>query len=179
MLVFSRLFSGKPRLSALVVLTTMFGYSVAPGSHFVVADFLSSSAGTACFAVAASCVNQILERDLDSKMVRTRCRPLPMRTLSVNQAAGMRVVFCFYPTHILWWAALCLGSTVAGVTLLSWSPVCLALGLSNVVLYGFVYTPLKQRTTLNTPIGAIVGAIPPAIGYLAGGGGWDLGLAGQ
>ncbi len=70
-----------------MVLTTMFGYSVAPGP-FVLADFLSSSAGTACFAVAASCVNQIVERDLDAKMVRTRCRPLPMRTLSVAQASG-------------------------------------------------------------------------------------------
>ncbi len=68
---------------------------------------------------------------------------------------------------------------MAGTALLSWSPIGLALGLSNVVLYGFVYTPLKQRTTLNTPIGAIVGAIPPAIGYLAGGGGLDFGLAGM
>jgi heme O synthase-like polyprenyltransferase len=65
----------------------MFGYSVAPG-EFVLADFLASGAGTACFAVAASCVNQILERDLDAKMMRTRGRPLPMKTLSVNQAIG-------------------------------------------------------------------------------------------
>jgi protoheme IX farnesyltransferase len=76
-------------------------------------------------------------------------------------------------------SGLCVGATLAGTALLSSHPVGLALGLSNVVLYGFVYTPLKQRTTLNTPIGAIVGAIPPAIGYLVGGGGVDLGLAGD
>jgi protoheme IX farnesyltransferase len=130
-----------------VVLTTMFGYSVAPGA-FVVSHFVTSAAGTACFAVAASCINQILERDLDAKMVRTRSRPLPMKTLRVSEAVGLGV-----------------GATVLGTVLLSWHPVCLALGLSNVLLYGFVYTPLKQRTTLNTPIGAIVGAIPPVRYY--------------
>ncbi len=138
----------------------MFGYCVAPGP-FVLATFLGSAGGTAMFAVAASCVNQIAERDLDAKMVRTRSRPLPSGGLSVAQAAG-----------------LCAATTAGGALLLGASSpaACVALGLANVVLYGFVYTPLKQRTTLNTPIGALVGAIPPVIGWVAGGGGADLGL---
>ncbi len=145
-----------------MVLTTMFGYCVAPGP-FVLPTFLGSAAGTALFAVSASCINQIAERDLDAKMVRTRGRPLPSGALSMRQAAGLGVA-----------------TALGGVALLGASspPACVALGLANVLLYGFVYTPLKQRTTLNTPVGALVGAIPPVIGWVAGGGGADLGMLG-
>lgn len=142
---------GKPRLSSLVVLTTMFGYSVAPGA-FDWISFSGSSLGTASLAVSAAAFNQYLERHLDAKMVRTRSRPLPAGILSPNTALLFAVSSSAFGLGLL--ALTCpLGSTL--------------LGAVNVALYAGVYTPMKLRSPLNTPLGAIVGAIPPMIGWVA------------
>ena len=157
---------GKARLSALVVVTTLAGYLMAarpvPGWGHLAATML----GTALCAFGANGFNQVLERDRDALMVRTRERPLPSGRVGVRAAA-------------LWSGAVVLQG--AGLLLALVNAAAAALALGTVVLYVLVYTPLKPRSTLNTLAGAICGAIPPLIGWSAvtggvQGGGWWLAL---
>ncbi|MBK9305054.1 MAG: protoheme IX farnesyltransferase [bacterium] len=157
---------GKARLSALVVVTTLAGYLMAarplPGWGHLAATLL----GTTLCAFGANGFNQVLERDRDALMVRTRERPLPAGRVGVRAAA-------------LWSGAVVALGT--GLLLALVNATAAALALGTVVLYVLVYTPLKPRSTLNTLAGAICGAIPPLIGWSAvtGGvqsGGWWLAL---
>ena len=157
---------GKARLSALVVVTTLAGYLMAarpvPGWGHLAATML----GTALCAFGANGFNQVLERDRDALMVRTRERPLPSGRVGVRAAA-------------LWSGAVVLLG--AGLLLALVNAAAAALALGTVLLYVLVYTPLKPRSTLNTLAGAICGAIPPLIGWSAvtggvQGGGWWLAL---
>ena len=157
---------GKARLSALVVVTTLAGYLMAarpvPGWGHLAATML----GTALCAFGANGFNQVLERDRDALMVRTRERPLPSGRVGARAAA-------------LWSGAVVLLGT--GLLLALVNAAAAALALGTVLLYVLVYTPLKPRSTLNTLAGAICGAIPPLIGWSAvtggvQGGGWWLAL---
>ena len=161
---------GKARLSALVVVTTLAGYLMAarplPGWGHLAATLL----GTTLCAFGANGFNQVLERDRDALMVRTRERPLPAGRVGVRAAA-------------LWSGAVVALGT--GLLLALVNAAAAALALGTVLLYVLVYTPLKPRSTLNTLAGAICGAIPPLIGWSAvtggvfggdQGGGWWLAL---
>src|SRR5690606_31441189 len=111
-------------------------------------------------AAGAAALNQWLEREHDSRMRRTKDRPLPAGRL--------------HPTD-----ALLIGCTLSlsGVATLALFSNVLAAGISAITIltYVLVYTPLKRVTTLNTLIGAIPGALPPLIGWVAATGGIDLG----
>ncbi|MBJ6748666.1 protoheme IX farnesyltransferase [Geomonas anaerohicana] len=111
-------------------------------------------AGVALLACAASAFNQVLERDLDAIMDRTRLRPLPAGEL--GRTGGLTIA---------------LATLAAGVLLLNvigLLPLCLA--LFTLFWYLLVYTPLKRRTPFALLIGAICGALPPLIGWSAAGG---------
>ncbi len=144
----------KFRLSMLVLWTTATGALLASHLHGGVGwlTLLWTLLGTAMSAAAASVVNQLLEVRRDAAMHRTRRRPLPAGHVSRFSAMMSFLVL-----------------SGAGVGMLA----CLVNGLSAVLagltiaLYGFVYTPLKPLTTLNTFVGAVVGAIPPVIGWVA------------
>ena len=142
----------KPRMNFLVVITTMVGFYMA--SELAVDWLLLAHTvlGTALTAAGASVLNQYIERDYDKLMPRTRNRPLP----------GGRVE----PRHALLFG-VALG--VAGVAYLALAVNVLTavLGAFTLLSYVFVYTPLKRRTTLNTVIGAVPGAIPPMMGFTA------------
>ncbi|GAA0173715.1 acyltransferase [Lithospermum erythrorhizon] len=105
--------------------------------------------------VATSGTGFVFEVKNDSLMKRTRLRPLPSGRMSVPHA----VTF-----------ASTVG--VAGTALLTCEANALAAGLaaSNLILYSFIYTPLKQIHPVNTWVGAIVGAIPPLLGWVAASG---------
>ncbi|XP_062212406.1 protoheme IX farnesyltransferase, mitochondrial-like isoform X4 [Phragmites australis] len=94
----------------------------------------------------------VFEVKNDAKMKRTMRRPLPSGRIS--------------PAHAAMWAT---SVGAAGTALLAWKTNGLAAGLaaSNLVLYAFVYTPLKQIHPVNTWVGAVVGAIPPLLGWVA------------
>lgn len=141
----------KYRLSGLVVFTTSAGYAMA-GPPFDLAVLAPTLAGTFLASASASCFNQIYEIERDGKMRRTMKRPLPAGLVSVPHAL-----------------AFALGSGAAGVGLLATcvNPLTAALGLSNIVLYSAIYTPLKVRSHHNTEVGAIVGALPPLMGWTA------------
>lgn len=144
----------KLKLSSLVVLTTAAGFQLAPhAGDMVLLGW--TSLGVALSSFAANSFNQWIEAPFDSQMGRTRTRPLPSHQLT-----------SFGAFH---WA---LGAALTGVSLLASQvgmvPALLA-GL-NIALYAAVYTPLKRVSIGNTWIGAIVGALPPMIGYIGGGG---------
>jgi protoheme IX farnesyltransferase len=107
--------------------------------------------GTALTSGSATALNQYLEIPFDSQMKRTRNRPL--------------VVGHITPLHAIGFATV---SGITGLTLLSWvNPLTAILGASNLLLYAFIYTPMKRAHIANTWVGAIVGAIPPVMGFTA------------
>jgi len=150
----------RPRMAAMVFFVTMaggvIGHRYAPGTA---SPWLrSAEAGlyltlvTAC----ASILNQVLERDTDALMTRTRRRPL------VTGAIGVRDALFFG-----------LAAGTLGVVGLAWSFQLLSgfLALATLVIYVGVYTPMKRVSTTNTVVGAIPGAAPPLIGFVALAGG--------
>lgn len=149
----------KARLSGMVLVTTLVGYLLA--AFRIDAGVLAATlAGTALTAFGANALNQYRERDVDALMTRTRERPLPAGRRSPEFALVFGV------------GAALLGSFV----LLAFSGLVPALlAASTVLLYVVVYTPLKRRTTVNTLVGAVCGALPPLIGWSAATGGVELG----
>jgi heme o synthase len=142
----------KPRLNLLVVASTLVGYAMAPGEPLGVLAVCGLLLGTGLVAGGASAFNQVLERDLDALMRRTRARPLPDQRLQPLE--GM-----------LFGSAM----TIAGLLLIVASSNLLAatVALATLLSYAVVYTPLKRRTSFATVIGAIPGALPPIIGWAA------------
>jgi len=146
----------KPRVAVLVLFTVAAGFLLAAHATPDLAALMHTLAGTALVAAGASALNQLLERQSDALMRRTENRPLPSGRLHPLE------VFCFG-----------LGMGLAGLIYLALAvrqPVCVLVAGLTFVSYVFLYTPLKRRTTLNTLIGAVPGALPPVIGWTAGGG---------
>lgn len=150
----------KARLAAMVVLTAVVGFLLGARGWSDPAALLWTAAGTALSAFGANILNQLVERDRDRRMLRTRSRPLPSGRVSSGEA--MR-----------WGVA----SSLAGLVILAAAANLLTAGLSllTTVLYVAVYTPLKPRTPLNTVVGAVVGALPPMMGWAAATGRLELG----
>jgi heme o synthase len=142
----------KPRLNVLVVASTLAGYMMAGSEGLGVLRLLGTLLGTGFVAAGASAFNQVLERDLDALMRRTRMRPLPDQRLQ--------------PVEGLVFAA---ASAVSGLSILAAAANLLAAGVAFITLvtYVAVYTPLKRRSSFGTVIGAIPGALPPIIGWAA------------
>jgi heme o synthase len=142
----------KPRLNLLVVASAVAGYVMAGGDAHDVWRMLTIVAGTGLVAGGASAFNQIIEREPDALMQRTRLRPMPDHRLQVREA----VVFA---------CAL----TIAGLSILSFGTNGLSAVVAFVTLatYAVIYTPLKKRSSFSTVIGAIPGALPPVIGWAA------------
>jgi protoheme IX farnesyltransferase len=150
----------KPRITAMVVVTALVGFVTAsPGSPWA-PSMAAALAGTALVAAGASVLNQVMERDTDALMHRTRARPLPAGRLGVVEAR----VF----------GALLSGTGFAVLLRLS-GPLAAAVALATWASYLFVYTPLKRRTPLATLVGAVPGALPPVIGWAAANGRLDPG----
>ena len=143
----------KARLSALVVTTTAAGFIAAGGPIATKLDvFLACTTGTALCASSAAAFNQILEIDRDRKMKRTQQRPLVTGVLTPREATM---------AASLWGLS---GTALLGTFT---DPVTTALGAGNIALYAGLYTYMKPRTIYNTWLGAVVGAIPPVMGWTA------------
>ena len=145
---------GKVRISIVATISMVAGYILADGA--VTWTLLCVTAGVFLLASGSSGLNQIQERDIDATMERTRGRPLPSKRVSLTYAVAVSVMCVVCGTLVvLAWA----GATAAG------------LGLAAVGWYNGVYTPLKRVTAYAAVPGGLVGAIPPVIGWVAGGGG--------
>ena len=142
----------KPRLNLLVVVSAVAGYVMAGGSAHDVWRLLAVVVGTGLVAGGASAFNQVLEREPDTLMMRTRLRPMPDGRLSPRDATLFAAALTAAGLVILALGANLLGAVVAFATMAS---------------YTVVYTPLKMRTSFATVVGAIPGALPPVIGWAA------------
>lgn len=156
----------KPRLSFLIVLTTTAAYSIypvptllltsttaAPSLSTLTLFFLTT--GTFLTCASANSLNMLFEPEHDAKMSRTRNRPLVRKLISSRGALIFAVL-----TGITGTAAI-----YAGV-----NPTTSALAAFNIFLYAGVYTPMKRISVVNTWVGALVGAIPPLMGWTAAAG---------
>jgi protoheme IX farnesyltransferase len=145
----------KPRLNLLVVASTLVGYAMADGEPLGALRIAGLLLGTGLVAGGASAFNQVIERDLDALMRRTRARPIPDQRLQPIEG-------------VLFGSAL----TILGALMIAASSNVLAAGvaLTTLVTYVAVYTPLKRRSSFGTVIGAIPGALPPIIGWAAASG---------
>jgi len=142
----------KPRLSFLVVFSGAFGYLLGIADAFSWTVLGALVVGSFLITGAANIINQVIEKDLDKLMSRTKTRPLPTGKMSVQEA-------------ILFSALLAtVGSMLLGFLV---NPLVAGLSMLSLILYAFVYTPLKQVTPISVFVGAFPGAMPPLIGWAA------------
>ena len=142
----------KPRLLSSVLFSTVVGYILPVDSSGSVFPLLYLLLGTAMVGAGAHTLNQWMELVPDSKMNRTKNRPLPMGSLSRNGALVFGIIISITGISTLW---------------LSLNALTAALGLLTLFSYILVYTPLKKRTIANTWFGGITGALPPVMGWTA------------
>jgi len=142
----------KPRITLLVVLTTLAGFYVGAVGPMDIMLLIHTMVGTAVVVASANTLNQLWERDTDALMERTRNRPLPAGRLDPREALASGIVLLAVGLLQLFIAVNTLTALVAFV---AW------------VVYVFMYTPLKKRTSLSTLVGGVSGALPPVIGWVA------------
>jgi len=150
----------KPRITLLVVLTTLVGFLEGSARPRDIELLLHTLLGTALVAAAASALNQLAERRSDALMRRTMSRPLAAGRMGAAQAAAFGLVLLAAGTAYL---------------VLAVNDLAAALALLTAASYLLAYTPLKKVTSLATVIGAVPGAIPPMIGWAAARGTLDAG----
>lgn len=143
----------KIKISLLATLSTATGYLLATGK--ITIDMLVPAAAVFLLACGSCALNQYQEREIDRWMERTKSRPIPSGRLN--------------PETALW---VSLGLILSGALILYFGAgdLALALGLFAVLWYNLIYTTLKQKMAFAAVPGALVGAIPPALGWVAGGG---------
>ncbi|HMB64974.1 MAG TPA: heme o synthase [Eudoraea sp.] len=140
----------KARLAMSVVFSSIAGYLLGAAQIEITALLLLAFGGY-CMVGASNAFNQVIERDLDALMNRTRNRPIPAGRMSVNTAMAIAVIM-----------------TVLGVvTLYILNPKTAMFGAISIFLYTSVYTPLKTKTPLSVFVGAFPGAIPFMLGWVA------------
>jgi protoheme IX farnesyltransferase len=149
----------KPRVVVMVAVTALVGYYLGAGQSGAYGGLVPTLVGVALAAAGTLALNQVLERDIDARMARTRRRPLPDGRLQPGESLVFGLVTTALGVLLL---LLTVGYPAAAVT------------VATAVLYLGVYTPLKRVTPLATVIGAIPGALPPVAGWVAARG--DLGV---
>lgn len=143
----------KFRVNIIVVLSSILGYLIASqGENIKLSHLLGLFLGGFLTTGAAHAINQILERKHDAKMSRTKDRPLPTNRMSV-----IEVVFYAILMTVL--------GTLSFIFLTNKTAVLLS--VFSLLVYSFIYTPLKRVNSIAVVIGAIPGALPPTIGYVA------------
>jgi protoheme IX farnesyltransferase len=142
----------KPRIAVLVLATVASGALIASRGSIEAWVVLHAVVGTALVAAGSSVWNQLAERTIDARMHRTEFRPLPAGRVAPAEAATLAAALSISGLAYL-------TATVGGPAV--W------LAAASLVLYSFIYTPMKRYTTLNTIVGAIPGALPPVIGWAA------------
>ena len=142
----------KPRITFLILVSTALGFYLGSQGKINSNQFALTIIGTFLLAGGAGAINHFVEKDLDKLMDRTQSRPIPAGIISSKNAL-------FFGVSITIIGFIILAASVNHLTAI--------LGLLTVLLYIFVYTPLKKITWLNTTIGAIPGAMPALGGWAA------------
>jgi len=144
---------GKNRISIPVALTGFLGYYLQRPSFD--AGCLLTIAGIFFLSMGSSAINQIQERKTDALMKRTRNRPIPAGTISLRDAILLAALFSATGSALLWFTG---------------SVLPMLIGIFTLLWYNLVYTPLKKVTAFAVFPGAVIGALPPLIGWTAAGG---------
>lgn len=139
----------KPRLSSLVIFTCALGLFLAPGS-IALWDAVIAIAATSALVGGACIINCVMEKDIDALMERTKNRPLPSGRLSSELALAVGVGLIVVSLASLY---------------IMINQLTAVLGFTAMVAYVFLYTPLKQKTSMALFAGAIPGALPPLMGW--------------
>jgi len=143
----------KLRLTFLVVFSASISFLIAPESQLEInwLSWLKLVIGGFLVTSAANGFNEIIEKDLDKLMKRTADRPLPSGRMTNGQALVLSLLMGIFGTYLL-------GSLNILTGLLS---------VFSILFYAFIYTPLKRKSPIAVFVGAIPGALPPLIGYVA------------
>ena len=142
----------KPRITLMVLISASAGFILGAGGRVSIRELIVAVVGIGLVAGGTSALNQVLERDVDALMRRTRDRPLP--TGGVTPAAG-----ALFSTGVALSGLAVLAVLVNGIT-----AVLAAVALFSYVL---IYTPLKRVSSLSTLVGAVPGALPLMGGWMA------------
>lgn len=154
----------KPGISTFVTVTAAAGYLFGAPNGIELSTLAALLAGTALTAGGSGALNHVWERSPDALMARTRNRPIP----SGRVRAGVALAYGL--------AVLALGLVLLAAFV---NPLTTVLAAVTAVAYVLIYTPLKRRTTYNTLVGAVPGALPALGGFAAatgtlGAGGWTI-----
>jgi protoheme IX farnesyltransferase len=143
----------KLRLTFLVVFSASISFLIASESQMSINwyNWLKLIIGGFLVTSAANGFNEIIEKDLDKLMKRTMDRPLPSGRMTNGQALVLSLIMGISGTYLL-------GSL---------NPATGYLSVFSILFYAFIYTPLKQKSPIAVFVGAIPGALPPLIGYVA------------
>ena len=151
-------------LSFMVVFSTVVSFLIAPNElHYVrhkIISVLLLFTGGMLITGSANAINQVLEKSTDAMMKRTANRPVASGRMLASEATSFAVITGTIGVFILWY----------------WfNYQCALVGLFSLLLYGFVYTPLKKINSVAVLVGAIPGALPCLIGWVAATGDFSLG----
>lgn len=151
-------------LSFMVVFSTVVSFLIAPNEDYYVRSKIISVLllfiGGMLITGSANAINQVLEKDTDAVMKRTAKRPVASGRMTSNEATGFAIIAGALGIFILWY----------------WFNYQAALtGLFSLFLYGFIYTPLKKVNSVAVLVGAVPGALPCLIGWVAATGSFDAG----
>ncbi|MCE2935281.1 MAG: heme o synthase [Cyclobacteriaceae bacterium] len=142
----------KPRLSMLVAFSCAFGYALAAPTQINWSVLVMLTVGGFLLSGASVCMNQVLEEDLDKIMTRTQSRPLPTGKVTPAEATLFALI-CFVVSVV--------------VLFIVTNPLTVILSIISAILYTVVYTPLKRVGPVAVFVGAIPGALPPLLGWIA------------
>lgn len=143
----------KVRITFAVALTTITGYLLASGTFD--SGLILPTIGIFLLACGSSAINHFQERDRDAKMDRTKHRPIPSGRISPSGALIFAFLLAAAGSFLLYQSSGMLG---------------MQLGLLALIWYNIIYTPLKKKTAFAVVPGAVIGSIPPLVGWVAAGG---------
>jgi heme o synthase len=142
----------KLRLTMLVVFSAAITFAYAAKGNLIWSDLWLMILGGFLTTASANAFNQVIEKETDKLMKRTQNRPMPTMRMSGTEGTI---------------AAIIMG--IAGISILTFSfnIITGVLALFSIICYAFIYTPLKTRSSVAVFVGAIAGAMPPLLGYVA------------
>jgi protoheme IX farnesyltransferase len=142
----------KFRLAALVIISAVLGYLIGAEGVPDAVSLIAVTLGGSFITASANGLNQVFERESDQLMDRTKDRPLAAGRMDASEGLAVSLVTGILGTLILWFGT---------------NPTATLLSLGALLIYAFIYTPLKRHTPIAVFVGAIPGALPPLLGWVA------------
>lgn len=143
----------KFRITVFVMITTVFGYLCATKVFGI--ELLGAALGIFLLASGSAALNHLQEAVFDAQMERTKNRPIPSGKISPRSVLSIILVLSFTGSLLLF---------------ISSGIIAVLLGLLALLWYNAIYTPLKRKTSFAIIPGSVIGAIPPVVGWVTGGG---------